>query len=117
MRLSSESLREGAKAGLSDEDILTILERLHAGSLPAETAALIRRWAKDWGQDALIEATLVQVDQPETLTDLLADPDVRPFLQTVPGTPTLALIRSDAVEHIRAFLKERGMTLVDHLIS
>jgi hypothetical protein len=42
---------------------------------------------------------------------------VRPFLQTVPGTPTLALIRSDAVEHIRAFLKECGMVLVDHLIS
>ncbi len=116
MRLSSESLRRGAKAGLSAEDILTTLERLHAGPLPAETTALIRRWAKDWGQGALIEATLLQVDQPETLTDLLADPDVRPSLQTVPGAPTLALIRADAVEHVRAILNERGMVLVNHLI-
>jgi hypothetical protein len=54
MRLSSENLREGAKAGLSAGDILTILERLHTGSLPAETTALIRRWANDRGQGALI---------------------------------------------------------------
>ena len=77
MRPSPESLRRGAKAGLTAEDILTTLEQLHAGPLPEETAALVRRWAKNLRQGALFKATLFQIDQPETLTDLLADPEVR----------------------------------------
>jgi hypothetical protein len=117
MRLNAESLRRGAKAGLSAEDILTTLERFHAGPLSGETTALIRRWAKDWGQGALIEATLLQVDHPDSLIDLLADPDVRTSLQPVPGAPTLALIRDNAVEHVRAVLNERGMILANHLIG
>lgn len=117
MLLSQESLRRGARSGVTADDIVATLERLHAGPLPQDVRALVRRWAKNWGQGALIEAALLQVEQPETLTDLLADPDVRPLLQTVPGAPTFALIRADAVERVRAILNERGMSLVNHLIG
>lgn len=116
LRLSPASLRRGAKAKLAADEIVATLERLHAGPLPPEVPALVRRWAKDWGRGALLETALLQVEQPGTLTDLLADPEVKPHLQAVPGAPTLALVRPEAVERLRALLDARGMALGDRLI-
>lgn len=117
VRLTQASLRRGARAGLAADDIVAILTRLHAGPLPVEVTALVRRWAKDWGRGALVDATILQVEQPETLADLLADPDLRPSLTRVPGAPRLALVRPNAVERVRALLDERGMSLGDRLLD
>lgn len=117
IRVTQASLRRGARAGLSADDIIAILTRLHAGPLPAEVTALVRRWAKDWGQGALVEATILQVEHPETLADLLADPELRPALTRVPGAPRLALVLPSAVERVRALLNERGMALGDRLLN
>ena len=93
-------------------------DHCHLGATPRRTAApepaaLIRRWAKDWGRGALIETAVLQVEQAETLTDLLADPEVKADLQPVPGAPRLALVRPEAVARLRTLLTARGMTLDD----
>jgi hypothetical protein len=116
IRLTRESLRRGAKSGLTADDIVAELERLHAGPLPDEAAALVRRWAQDWGQGALIDATVLRVERPETLTDLLADPELQSSLTAVPGAPTIALVRARSVKRVRKLLEERGMTLDDHIL-
>lgn len=69
------------------------------------------------GSGALIETTILQVEQPETLTDLLGDPELRPSLVLVPGASKLVLVRPHAVERLRALLADRGMVLHDHLID
>lgn len=116
MQLSPQSLRRGAKGGASSDDMLATLERLHAGPLPPEVTALVRKWARNWGQGALIEAAVLQVEDPETLADLLADPELRPSLLPVPGAAALAVVRPDAVERVRTLLYDRGMVLGDQLI-
>jgi hypothetical protein len=115
-RLSATSLRRAAKAGLTADDVLAELERLHAGALPEAVAALVRRWTKDWGRGALFETTLLQVEQPDTLADLLADPQVRPLIQPLPGAPTLALVRPEAVERLRELLGGFGMAVEGRLM-
>jgi hypothetical protein len=111
LRLTSESLRRGARTGLDADGIIAILERLSGGALPDEPAALVRRWAKDWGSGAIYDATILQLDQPEQLADLLADPEVRPHLQPVPGAPTIAIVPPKSRKRLRTLLEARGMTL------
>jgi hypothetical protein len=111
LRLTPESLRRGARTGLDADDIIAILERLSGGALPDAPAALVRRWAKDWGSGAIYDATILQLDQPQQLTDLLADPEVRPHLQPVPGAPTIAIVPPKSRKRVRTLLEARGMTL------
>ena len=113
MRLTAASLRRGAKSGRSADEILATLVLLQGKPLIPEVAALVRRWAKDWGSGALFQSAFLQVDQPETLTDLLADPEVRSHLQRLPGAPTIALVRPDGVAELRSLLESRGMSLGD----
>lgn len=113
--LTPQSLRRGARAGLSADEIVARLQRFHDGALPEEVAALVRRWAKDWGEGALVNVTVLQVDRAETLRDLLADPELRPYLQPLAGGETLAAVSPQAVERLRAALDARGMVLGDRL--
>jgi hypothetical protein len=113
--LTTTSLRRAAQHGLSAEDILAVLERYHAGPLPPEVPVLVRRWARVWGAGALVEATLLQVGSAEILADLLADPEIGPNLQALPGAATFALVRPAATARVRAALEARGMALGDEL--
>ena len=113
--LTPQSLRRGAHAGLSADEIVGRLQRYHEGVLPEEVAALVRRWARDWGDGALVNVTLLQVDRAETLRDLLADPELRRYLQPLTGSDTLAAVQPQAVERLRAALDARGMVLGDRL--
>lgn len=114
LQLTPDSLRQGARTSLDADAIIAILERLSGGTLPDEPAALVRRWAKDWGSGALYDATILQLDQPQQLADLLADPEIRPLLQAVPAAPTIAIVEPKARKRLRTLLEARGMTLGDN---
>jgi hypothetical protein len=116
MRLTSASLRRAARAKRSADEMIATLERLQAGPLLPEVAAFVRKWAKDWGRGALVESVILQVAQAETLSDLLADPEVKLHLQAIPSAPTLALVRSGSVDRLRELLDARGMALGDQLL-
>ncbi|MBX3069952.1 MAG: helicase-associated domain-containing protein [Thermomicrobiales bacterium] len=111
LRMTESSLRRSAKSGLGAEAVLAILEQLHGGPLPPEAAAFVRRWTKDWGSGALFDATILQVDQPETLNDLLSDPETGPCLTRLAGSQTLALVVDGASRTLRKLLAERGMMM------
>jgi hypothetical protein len=110
------SLRRAAAQGLSADDIVASLERFHDGPLPAEIVHLVRRWAKHWGRGALAAVTLLQVESADVLTDLLADPELRPYVRRLDGAAAVALVQADGVECVRSVLHARGMQLGDHLI-
>jgi Helicase conserved C-terminal domain len=95
------------------EEIIATLERLHAGPLPEDVIALVRRWAKDWGRGAIAQVAILQVENAEIMQDLLEDADLRSQLQAVPGNPALATISPEDVPYVRALLQERGMSLGD----
>ncbi|HEX6507317.1 MAG TPA: helicase-associated domain-containing protein, partial [Chloroflexota bacterium] len=102
---------------LTVEDIIATMERFQVGMLPEAVAALVRRWAKDWGRGALLEAALLQVESPEIMADLLADVELRPYLQPIPGTAELATIPRNRLERVHSLLRERGMRLGDRLFA
>src|SRR6185437_5543004 len=114
-QLTRESLRRAARSGRNADEIVATIEELQGKPLPPETAALIRRWAKNWGTGALAGATLLQVETPEILESLLALPEVRRHLQPIPDAPTLALVRPESVETLRPLLADRGMELTDRI--
>ena len=95
---------------------MAVLAQYHRGAPPAELPAMVRRWAKDWGRGALVEAVPLQVESSEVLADLLADPELRPLVRRLPGADAIALVRPDAVERLRGALAERGMSLGDQLL-
>jgi hypothetical protein len=110
-QLTPKSLRRGAKARLKAEDMIETLETLHVGPLPEEVPALVRRWAKNWGRGALLDVVLLQVTRPEVMADLLADPEIKRYLQPVSAAPTLATVTPRHAERVRSLLEERGMDL------
>lgn len=123
LQLTRDSLRRAARscdrggASYSADEIIAALERVHTGPLPPEVAAMVRRWAKDWGRGALVEAVLFQVESAEVMDDLLADRELQPYLHPLPGAPALALIRHDDVQPVQALLQERGMELSGQLLQ
>lgn len=116
-RLIRASLRQAARNGLEPDAIIETLEQLKGRPLPPEMATLVRQHAKDWGTGALVDAVVLQVEQSELLIGLLADSELKPHLQAIPGAPTLALVRREAAERVRAALTSRGMDLRDHLLG
>ena len=115
--LTATSLRRAAKQGTTADAIVDTLEDLLAARPSDALAALVRRWTKDWGRGVLFSATILQVDQPDTLADLLNDPETRTLLQPVPNAPTLALVDDDAADRLHQILSDRGMVLGSKLLK
>jgi hypothetical protein len=51
----------------------------------------------------------------EVLADLLADPEVRPYVRRLEETATVAVVQSDGVECVRSVPQARGVQFADHL--
>lgn len=85
--------------------------------IPAEIEESVRRWARDWGRGALVQAVILQVQSPDVLVNLLADPEVGPHLDPLPGVDTVALVRGEKTAEVRAALEVRGMVLSDAIES
>lgn len=115
-RITPASLRRAARAGLDADRVIATLERLHAGPVPDDVLTLVRESTRDWGEGALIGVTLLQVQSADVLTDIFADARLRSGLQRVPGADTVAIVRPEAVERVRALLAARGMELRDQLL-
>lgn len=109
--INRASLRRAAREGWTADDVLAILSRYHRGPLPDALREQIRASAKNWGSGALATASLLQVESPEILAELLADPELRPHLTALSGAPTLAVVHPNAVAKVRTTLAERGMAL------
>jgi hypothetical protein len=113
LRLTPASLRQGARATGDHDELIAAIQRFHAGPLLPDVKTLIQTWAKDWGTGRLASVVLLQVDTPEILTSLLADPELHGLVRQLSPSATTAIVRPDAVEQVRALLLARGMQLRD----
>lgn len=112
-QMTPASVARAARAGLTAPDILKRLEMIHHGPVPEGLARRLRAWAKHYGEAALEDVILLQVRDPATLAELLADPDLAPLLQPFAPAQTKALarVRPQEVETVRVRLAERGIDL------
>lgn len=118
VRITAASLRRAVEAthdhtSRTADEIVATLQGLHAGPLPEEVVALVRRWAKEWGRGAIAQLAMLQVESADIMQDLLQDAELHRYLQAVPGNPTLATISPDDLSYVRGLLLERGMDLGD----
>ncbi|MDQ2808984.1 MAG: hypothetical protein M3Z04_19075, partial [Chloroflexota bacterium] len=72
--------------------LLAALAAWHAGSLPPPVTRQIKIWAGFQGRITLRTVTILEVERPELLADLQADPLLAPLLQPLPTGSTAALV-------------------------
>jgi hypothetical protein len=105
------------RAGLTAPEVLKQLGKLHRGPLPAGLAQRIKAWAHHYGDGALEELVLLQLNDPAILVELMAEPDMADLLK--PFHPNadkpLARVRHKDLETLRARLAARGISLKDKL--
>lgn len=115
LRLTAASLRRAVQSGETPESIVDTLNQFYLGPVPDEVEAMVRVWAKDMGRGTLAEVVLLQVETPQIMAELRADPQLGRYLQPVPGAATLATVPRQHASRLRTLLEERGMELGDRL--
>ena len=97
--------------------MLRQLEKIHRGPLPAGLIPRVKAWAHHYGDGALEDVVLLQLDNPAILAELMGEPDMADLLS--PFQPSrgraLARVRRKDLETLRARLAERGIHLKDNL--
>jgi hypothetical protein len=77
----------------------------------------VRAWAAYYGNAAIQPLVLVQVQDSQTLRELLQEPELQGRLQPfVPNRQkTLAVVSPENLELVRQAFAERGMHITDQL--
>lgn len=115
-QITPDSVQRAVRSGITAPEIIQRLEEVNSGPLPEKLVLRIRAWAKHYGNAAIAPLTLLQVRDQTVLTELLADPDIRPLIRPFhPQPPALAEVKPGNLEKLRALLAERGIDLEDHL--
>jgi hypothetical protein len=115
--LTPSAIDEAVRQGMSVDEIIERLSALHYGPLPHAVVKQIRAWGHYYGAAALQTITLIQVQDAETLNELLAEPGVREILRPFVPDPgrALALVDTDTCQSLHEILARYGITLQDQL--
>jgi hypothetical protein len=105
-RITAQSLQKAAGQGLKVSHLLAILKKHASGGIPPAFQQTLLRWEKQGLQTSLVQAALLQVDQPEILSELLKTPAKR-FLGQVLN-PTTVEILPGGEESVRDALLQIG---------
>ncbi len=112
-RLTPASVGRAARSGLGAPEVLAALQQVLRDPLPQALDLRIRAWSGHYGEAALQQVTLLQVQDAATLKELLADPDLGPLLKPFKPTAShpLALVTAEDLQRVRGLLTERGVDL------
>lgn len=108
----TQSAVEGAMAaGMSVDEILETLRSVYRGPLPRRIEIQIRAWGHYYGSAAVQTVTLVQIRDPETLEELLSEPEVKDILHRFgpDASKALALVSAEDLEALYKALSARGI--------
>ena len=110
-RLTESSVRRGITAGLSLEQIVTLLERGGRAPLPQNVAFTLREWARDYAGVRLARALILRLDDPATTERLRAALVGFAALDPLPdGRFLLTLSGNGDAAPVLAALREAGLT-------
>jgi hypothetical protein len=94
------------------DTILTDLRSVHAGELPPELILNIKAWGKHYGDATMDTLTLVEFRDLDVLRELLADPELKPYLQPFQaGRRALATVDREHLDTVQRLLAERGIEI------
>lgn len=105
-RVTDQSLSRAAEQGLRANHLLGILKKHASGGIPPAFQQTLQRWEKVGLQTRLITATVLQVDQPEILVELMKTPAKRFLGKTL--NPTTVEVLQGGEEAVRSALLQMG---------
>jgi hypothetical protein len=109
-RITPGSVRAAVDAGVDVPSILVRLKSVQRGELPPLLARRIKAWGKFYGDARGGALTLIEFRDEAALLELLADPELRPYLTRFEAGPrSLVSVRTADVDRVRALLTERGI--------
>jgi hypothetical protein len=115
--LTQSTIQEAVQGGLSVKEIVDRLRALHRGPLPHAVVKQIRAWGHYYGDAAVQTVTLIQIQDSQTLNELLAEPEIRTYLRPFVPDPARALAMFDArdMEKLYEILARYGIDVHDQL--
>lgn len=115
--LTPSSIQNAIEQGLPIQDILLRLRTLHCGPVPHGIERQIRAWGHYYGDAAVEQVTLIQVQDAETLSELLSEPDIQALLRPFVPDPShaLALVTTEDMDELLQVLARYGIVLRDQL--
>ncbi len=112
-QLTPRSVAQASSAGLDAAAMLSRLEEMAVGGVPAALVARIKAWSQHFGTATVQTLTLVQFRDQETLNELRSDPRLARYLK--PFKPEaklgLAVVAPEDVAAVSALLAERGVAV------
>ncbi|MEM5775497.1 MAG: helicase-associated domain-containing protein, partial [Anaerolineaceae bacterium] len=105
-RVTDQSLSRAAEQGLRANHLLGILKKHASGGIPPAFQQTLQRWEKVGLQTRLITATVLQVDQPEILVELMKTSAKRFLGKTL--NPTTVEVLQGGEEAVRSALLQMG---------
>ncbi len=109
--ITREAVGRAISAGWTAERIMATLRPLHQGRLAPEVISQIKVWGRFYGNAALKKVTLLQLKNADVLKELAEDASTGPLIVPFSPSGSLAIVRDEDVEALRAALREKGMDL------
>jgi hypothetical protein len=112
------SSRSGSRNGAyTVEKILETLRTLHIGPLPRWIEIQVRAWGNYYGHAAIQPLILVQLQDPQTLKELMQEPELEGLLKpfNLDRQKTLAVVAPENLEQLSQAFAERGIQINDQL--
>jgi len=109
-RISAESIQRSVNLGSPAQSIITYLEGISGGVLPAEMKLRIRGWSGQYSKGALKPVVAISCPIELAWEDLLVVPEVKQALVMVPD-PDIGLFRPELVDSMVAALAGIGIKI------
>ncbi|MCX6030094.1 MAG: helicase-associated domain-containing protein [Chloroflexi bacterium] len=118
-RVTRASVERAHAAKLDAPRIIRELDTLALGSVPSELQRRIKAWCKHFGDAGVGTVTLIHFRDQAAADELLADPELQPYLQPFHPEARLGLtaVAPEDVATLRGLLAERGVELGEQTIG
>ncbi|MFQ5341097.1 MAG: helicase-associated domain-containing protein [Anaerolineae bacterium] len=112
-QITQAAVRNALRArGVTVDTILEDLQSVHAGKLPRDLVHTIKAWGKYYGAATMDTLTLIQFRDHDALKELLADPELKPYLQPFEaGQRALATVNREHLDTVQRLLADRGIEI------
>lgn len=112
-QITPRAVRQALRHGQTTvDDILTALRSVHAGEVPRKLIIDIKAWGKYYGDAQMDTLTLVEFRDHDALHELVADPDLAPYLKPFEAGPRpLAAVDRQHLDTVQRLLAERGIEI------
>lgn len=110
-RITPQAVRQALKRKKTTvKSILEALRSVHVGEVPEKLVFNIKAWGTYYGNARIDTLTLIQFRSQTALRELVADPDLSPYLKPFKAGPRpLAIVDREHIDTLQRLLADRGV--------